>query len=302
LWKVLDYQYMKKYAMLLSNKVINLLYYLYPFFENYVYKKKMLKKINDIENGILPLSYMDGYEKLTIEEVEKFHSKTFEYKKLFEDKAKTSLFSITISITLIVSFIDLIFKIEHFRILAIFFVIVAFTNLVLAGKMAFDVIGNLNIFYELFPSEIHQKKKIKKETLAYATEHNVNYNTIRNNHVYLSYKSIAVALVAIAIIGILYMAGKAITPAAPDRQTEILIQINDSLQQNKTSLDAVADSLKEMSDNSVHSAETFDQIKDTLNNLKEHVLNKSNNHVEQIEKLIELLTKKTEIPSEQVNP
>lgn len=286
---MLNYQYMKKYVNLLLNIFKELIFHILPFFENLYYKKVMLKKNTDIGDGKLSLSYMQGYEKLTIDEVEKFHLKTFEYKKLFEDKAKTSLFSITISITLIVTFIDLVFKVEYFRMAAIFMVVVAFTNLVLAGKMAFDVIGNLNIFYELSPSEIHQKKKIKKEILAYATEYNVNYNTIRNNNVYLSYKSIVVALIAIAFIGILYMSGKALAPTVPDKQAEILIQINDSLQQNKISFDLLRDSLEDIGATFIHNAEITDQLKDILNNIKEQVSDETFKQAEIIEKLIMLL-------------
>src|SRR5690606_26370987 len=108
------------------------------------------KKIEGIDKKDIPLSYMDGYKKLTLADMDKLISRTLEYKKSLEDKAKTSLFSVSISITLIVSFIDLLFQIEYFRILSLLLVSIAFINLILAGKMAFDVIGNLNVFSELF--------------------------------------------------------------------------------------------------------------------------------------------------------
>ncbi|WP_027086833.1 hypothetical protein [Cohnella panacarvi] len=270
----------------MSGIVKGLIFNVFPFFENLYYKRVMLKKNEDLGEGKLPLSYMQGYEKLTIDEVEKFHLKTFEYKKQFEDKAKTSLFSITISITLIVTFIDLVFKVEYFKLVAVLMIIVAFTNLLLAGKMAFDVIGNLNIFYELAPSEVHQKKKDKKEILAYSTEYNVNYNTIRNNHVYLSYKSIVVALIAIAFIGILYMSGKALAPAATDKQAEILIQINNSLQQNNLSFDLLNVYLEEINSTLVNNNDVHAQLKDVLNNIKEQISDGTYRQEEILEKLI----------------
>ncbi len=255
------------------DKLINILYYLFPYLENYVYKKKMLQKIEDVENNVLPLSYMDGYEKLTMEELEKLHSKTFEYKKLIEDKAKTSLFSVSIAITLIVSLVDLVFKIEYFRILSILLVIFAFTNMILAGKMAFDVIGNLNVFFELFPSEFHHKKRVKKEMLAYATENNVNYNIVRNNHVYLSYKSIFVSLVAIALVGILYIVGKSMTSVQPDKQTELLMQMNNHSAQTTKVLKEMTDTLNKMNANSVQTTKALDEMNDTLNKMNVQALN-----------------------------
>lgn len=182
----------------------------------------MFKKVNGLENKTTPLNYMKDYKKLTWDEVELLHTETLESKKSFEDKAKTSLFSISIIVTLILSFIDLLFKIQTYRVLSFFLVILAVVNLLLAGKMAFDVIGDLNRFYKLFPSDLYKKKKEKKEILAYSIEKNVNYNIIRNNHVYLTYKSIMIALVAISLIGAHYIFDKALLSVKPEIQTELL--------------------------------------------------------------------------------
>ncbi|KJD42683.1 hypothetical protein [Paenibacillus terrae] len=263
------------------DKLKYLLYYLFPFFENYFYKKKMMKKIKDTDNKSIPLSYMDGYEKLSIVEMDKLHSKSFEYKKSLEDKAKTSLFSVSISITLIVSFIDLIFRIEYFRTLAMLLVVVAFTNLILAGKMAFDVIGNLNVFSDLFPSDFHLKKKDKKELLAYATESNVNYNIIRNNHVYLSYKSIMVSLVAIALVGILYMVGKGMSSSKPDIQTEVLLHMNTNSQQTLSSLNDIADNFEKISESFAETQKTLDQMKDVLNGFQTEYLSNQDDSIKE---------------------
>lgn len=250
--------------------MMSFLYFLFPYLENYIYKKVMLKKIEDVNNKQIPLSYMKGYEKLTMDEMEKFHANTFEYKKLLEDKAKTSLFSVTISITLLVSFVDLLFKIEYFRTLSIILLFFSVTNMILAGKMALDVSGNLNAFSQLFPHELHLKKKVKKEILAYAIEENVNYNTIRNNHVFLSYKCIMISIVAIALVGLLYIIGRSTTASlpVPDKQTELLKQLNANSIQNTESLNDIGNTFKKVDNNSVEITKTLKELNVILNEMK----------------------------------
>ncbi|WP_400162903.1 hypothetical protein ACAF76_008325 [Brevibacillus sp. TJ4] len=206
-----------------------------------------------------------------MDEMEKFHADTFEYKKLLEDKAKTSLFSVTISITLIVSFVDLLFKIDYFRTLSIILLFFSVTNMILAGKMALDVSGNLNVFSQLFPSELHLKKKVKKEILAYAIEANVNYNTIRNNHVFLSYKSIMISLAAIALVGLLYIVGRSTTAALPDKQTEILNQLKADSIQNTKSLNDINNIFTKIDNNSVEITKTLKEMNVILNEMKKQI-------------------------------
>ncbi len=234
----------------------------------------MLKKIEDLENRQLPLSYMNGYEKLTMDEMEKIHLKTFEYKKLLEDKAKTSLFSVTISITLIFTFTNLLLNIQYFRTLIIFLVLYAIINMILAGKMAFDANGELNVFSELFPEDLHQKKKNKKEILAYATESNVNYNIVRNNHVYLSYKSIILSLSTIALVGILYIYGNNFDEKKPDKQEELLNKLNS---------------------NSVKIEKTLKEMNDTINKLNTSIINGTSTQSKDFKDLAKLLTEDIKI-------
>ena len=185
-----------------------ILFIVFPFIENYVYKKKMTTKIDNLEKKESPLDFMKDYKTLNWEELMKFHTDTLDTKKSFEDKAKTSLLSVTIVISLIINFIDLVFKIQNFKLISIVLILIALINLLLSGKMAFDILGNLNKIYMLFPSDIHKKKKIKKELLAYLTEKNVNYNILRNNHIYFSYKCIIISLLSISLIGVHYLIDK----------------------------------------------------------------------------------------------
>lgn len=194
-----------------SNCIKKIIFFVFPFIENFVYKKTMTSKINTLEKKTSALDYMKDYKKLSWEELEKFHLQTLDTKKSFEDKAKTSLLSITIVISLIINFIDLVFKIQNFKLISVTLIMIALINLLLSGKMAFDILGDLNKFYMLFPSDLHQKKKIKKELLAYQTEKNVNYNILRNNHIYFSYKCIMISLLAISLIGLHYLLDKSFT-------------------------------------------------------------------------------------------
>lgn len=267
------------FPKLISNTfvfLINTVYFICPYIENYNYKKRMTKKINDIENKTSPLSYMTDYKKLTWSEMEIFHSETLENKKSLEDKAKTSLFSISIIVTLIVSFIDLLFKIQNFRVLSLFLVLIALVNLLLAGKMAFDVIGNLNVYYKLFPSDLYKKKKIKKEILAYETEKNVNYNIMRNNHIYLSYKSIMISLIAVSFIGFHYMFDKALTPAKPDTQTEILEQLKKDNSQLHSDFNNLIETQLLLNENLIENKKTLKEIEFILENTKTELLDENN--------------------------
>lgn len=216
--------------MRLFNKLKPILQLLFPWCNSVRANKKIKKKIREIETirNIDNLDYMKGFNALPLEDVEKFFEKTLEVKKSLEDKLKTSLFSVTIGITVLTSAITFLFNdsisslsVTHKGV--IFFTgSVAIIYMILAGIFAIKTISGFISVYQLFPEDIAEKNDaVKKESVAICAELNSLSNIIRQNLMNVSFHCIINSLFVIVIFFFLVGGSSFIIKNKADQQKKI---------------------------------------------------------------------------------
>ena len=178
---------------------------LFPFIDNQRTNTVIKEKINCITNGKLTLDYMNGYERLSIEQLKDFYNDTFEIKNSFEDKAKINVVGLTISISLILGLSDLITRIEYYgmvwlNIIVVILSIFAIGYMAIASILSISVLIKENVVNKVYPEDLLLKEEDLKKEYAKNTEINVNRNIIRNNYIYTSYECITNSLIILAII------------------------------------------------------------------------------------------------------
>jgi len=99
---------------------------------------------------------------------------------------------------------------------------------------------------------------------------------MRNNHIYLSYKSIMISLIAISFIGIHYMFDKALAPAKPDTQTEILEQLKKDNSQLHSDFNNLIETQHLLNENLIENKKTLKEIEFILENTKNELLDENN--------------------------
>ena len=140
----------------------------------------------------------ESIETIDIKFLENDYNATVEAKNKFEDKAKTIVAALTISITLILNLSKIIdtvvtkFPIGHFIFIL---AILAILYMIMAGIMSIQVLIKENLLYQI-PLE----KRTDKKSIFQSTQKNINQNLIRNNIIYASYISIRNSVICLLII------------------------------------------------------------------------------------------------------
>lgn len=149
-------------------------------------------------------SYMIGYEQLTNEEAEKYLTKTFEARKNLEDKAKTNVFGVTISVSLIVGFSQL-FTNSNFYANAVvtitvsILIIYSLMSVVLGTILSLLILGKYNRIYDMYPTNKSDTTDEQLKNIAINSELNSLYNIKRNNLLYSSYGLIINFLISVSL-------------------------------------------------------------------------------------------------------
>ncbi len=186
----------------------NMIKTIFPWFNSKKANKKVKAKIDAISSGNFTqnVDYMKDYQHLKCKEVEDFFNKTLDVKKSLEDKLKTSLFSVTIGITVLTSAISFLYS-DGISSLNITFKGIIFTTgsiaiiyMIIAGIFAVKTISGFISVYQLFPEDLANKSyDEKKESIAVCAELNSLSNIIRQNLMSVSYHSIIISLIVITI-------------------------------------------------------------------------------------------------------
>ncbi|MEA4898655.1 MAG: hypothetical protein VB115_10465 [Christensenellaceae bacterium] len=144
-------------------------------------------------------------ESVHIETLKERYSDTLRNKDKLEDKAKTNVVGITISITLIMGAANLLSSINSkyennilvWASFALF--IIAVLYMISAGILAFRMLMHENRI-RIMPLDIHEDGKEDRIELCRCISDNQKYNTIRNNYVFTSYECIRNAIVLLFIV------------------------------------------------------------------------------------------------------
>lgn len=166
---------------------------------------KILKEKNNNQDILLP----EELEDIDIKYLEEDYKNAIDTKNRLEDKAKTIIAALTISITLILNLSKIIeaisekYQIQSINILIFVLALLAIVYMLMAGMISIQVLIKENIFY---PIPLIERSKNDKSIVYKTTQLNINQNLIRNNIIYASYRSIrnsAICLVIIFILAIL---------------------------------------------------------------------------------------------------
>jgi len=179
-----------------------------PWLESARANDTIAKKIAVIEStdlSNLPLDYMKGYDELTLDEVNSFFDKTIDVKKSLEEKLKTSLFSVTVGVTVLTSATTFLFNEMAWslnpvvRIIVFLSAAVAVIYMLMSAVSAIKTISGKIVVYQVFPEDLTASENIKKKRLAQCTELNSLTNIIRQNLMNTSFRCIINALFVTAM-------------------------------------------------------------------------------------------------------
>lgn len=186
-------------------------------------KNRIISNIETPENIEIP----KNIEEIDIKYLEDAYNNALETKNKFEDKAKTIIAALTISITLILNLSKIIdavankIPIPYFDYVIFLLAILSILYMLMAGIMSIQVLIKENILYAI-PLE----NRANKKSIFLLTKQNINQNLIRNNIIYAAYISIRNSVVCLLFIFIL-----AIYPYNASENSNInRIQINNGME------------------------------------------------------------------------
>ncbi len=198
---------------------------LFPLPRLWTANKAVDEKIRYLENGGTSLSYMVGYESLSLDDAKSYLAKTFESRKSLEDKAKANVFGVTIAVSLIVGFSQLFTNTNFnsygllFKVVAIVIIACSLVAVSMGTILSILILGKYNRVYDIAPVDCacaDERKNIFN--IAINTELNSLYNVKRNNILYASYGLIINFLLLISIAFILVISSL----RQQDIKTEVL--------------------------------------------------------------------------------
>jgi hypothetical protein len=175
---------------------------------NMILRKKMSPQ-NEAGEYIEPtgvLVYVENSDKLSSEILKEQYEYSFKTKDKLEDKAKTNIIGITISITLIIGASGMLSSIsEKFQIpfiawLSFLLFMVSVAYMLLAGLLVIRVLTNENEAYIVKLTSLANGEEILRDDYDKCIAQNQMKNTIRNNYVFTSYACIRNALVCLFVI------------------------------------------------------------------------------------------------------
>ncbi len=176
--------------------------FLAPSFANWQDCKILRKKIKD-GTGSSPPSECIPLEEWTVAGLKELYESEKVRKEKFEDKAKTNVIGITISVTLIMGAYTLLQNVERKYTVGVIYWI-AFTVFVMsviymlaAGLHAIHVITSDNVVHTPDPKKSEEEMK-REYNLTIAM--NRARDLIRNNHVYTSYECIRNSLFCLFVV------------------------------------------------------------------------------------------------------
>lgn len=163
---------------------------------------KLLKEKNTAQNFEIP----ENIEEIDIKYLQEDYKSELEAKNRFEDKAKTIIAALTISITLILNLSKIIESItSKYELLIIEWIIfilaiLAIMYMLIAGIMSIQVLIKENLIYSITLTERTEKNK---KNIYIKIQKNINQNLIRNNIIYTAYCSIRNSVICLFIIFVL---------------------------------------------------------------------------------------------------
>lgn len=188
---------------------------IFPMIANYIYNSQVRKKIHPIDEegkDIEPegiLHYIENSDKISLDILKEQYDETFNTKEKIEDKAKTNIIGISISITLIMgasgvlSILNSKYPIPILPWIAFALMVASIVYMLVAGILVIRLLTNENEVYVVSLSSLISGDEALRNEYDKCISQNRNKNTIRNNYLFTSYECIRNSLVCLFIILIL---------------------------------------------------------------------------------------------------
>ncbi|MGL4874950.1 MAG: hypothetical protein ACRC30_09915 [Clostridium sp.] len=256
---------------------------IFPMINNSKGEKKLREKESKLNNIDSEDIYTYELEYLSFDENSGFEPVKGEYEnsllrvKQFEEKAKTNLIAISISVTITLGLIkpitDIYQKYQSVYISNIIFIISIFTVgfMLYGGVESLKVIMDKNIIYKAGIKELSESEESLKRIYGMYGELNEINNSIRNNYINTSYKCMKnalVLLISIFLLGILPINNS--NEKEMIRDIELLkqqiIEININRVNDKEEMKEQEDLIKELQDK-------ITNFQEKLNEIEEYKLN-----------------------------
>ncbi|MFV0399619.1 MAG: hypothetical protein ACK5LX_03245 [Oscillospiraceae bacterium] len=201
---------------------------IFPMVANYNANKIVRDKMNphnEAGEDIRPdgiLAYIENSDKLTLDMIKEQYEDTFRTKDKLEDKAKTNIIGITISITLIMGASGVLSGLNEkypvpvlsWILFALFVISVAY--MLIAGLLVIRLLTNENEVCKVRLNSLASSEATLRDDYDKCISQNQRKNTIRNNYVFTSYECIRNALVCLFIILVLV----AVPFSTPNKDTD----------------------------------------------------------------------------------
>ncbi len=199
---------------------------------------KQIKKNIETQNLDYP-SKTASLEKIDVDELKQIYDKDMEIKGKLEDKAKTNVIGITISVTLIMGSFSLLQNVSdkygvdllYWVVFSVFVLSVAY--MLSAGLMVIHVLIAENA---IFMPQLALEGEEEKKNLDKIIGLNRAQNTIRNNYVYTSYSCIRNSLVCLFIVMIM-----AILPIHMSAPNTAQSQIHNNFYYSEAAIQSIID-------------------------------------------------------------
>lgn len=227
----------------------------------------------DIEpSGIL--SFIENADNLSSEIIKEQYNETFKVKEKLEDKAKTNIIGVTISITLIMGASGVLSTLNKkypspiFSWILFFLIMFSVAYMVTAGILVIRLLNNENEVYIVELSSLAADEMRLRDDYDKCISQNQNKNTIRNNYIFTSYECIRNSLICLFVILILI----ALPTNSLSKETEETLTYSSQLYSFMYSSSAV-DYVK-MNENEIRMA-VEDAIIDTIEDIAPKDLSKT---------------------------
>lgn len=194
------------------NKIFDLLF---PMLANIKDNKKVRDELSPVdENGAKQepegvLCYVENSDEIGTETLKRQYENTIKTKEKLEDKAKSNVIGVTISITLIMGASNVLkvisekYSIPFFSWLAFALFTVAVAYMIIGGILAVKVLINENHVYIIPLGKFGANETELRTAYDINTAQNIRKNLIRNNYIYTSYECIRNALVCLFFVLVL---------------------------------------------------------------------------------------------------
>jgi len=188
---------------------------IFPTIANHKANKVLCKKMHPLNDGgenTGPTGvqcYIDNADELSIETLKERYVDTFKTKDKLEDKAKTNVIGITISITLIMgasgtlSTLNRRFPSLVLSWITFALVVVTVVYMIIAGLLAIRMLIGENEIYIVELNSLASGGTALRDDYAKCIFMNQIKNTIRNNYIFTSYKCIKNSLIVLFVVFIL---------------------------------------------------------------------------------------------------